>query len=54
VTETLVQINKINNNEELNIWSLYLYAMKSPVTRQKISKKVREILWLSTIKRNTI
>lgn len=24
-----------NNDQDLDVWSLYLYAMKSPVTRQK-------------------
>jgi hypothetical protein len=29
-----VQENQNNNGKEQNIWSLYLYAMKSPVTRE--------------------
>ena len=24
-----------NNDQDLDVWSLYLYAMESPVTRQK-------------------
>jgi hypothetical protein len=28
------------NNQELDTWSLYLYAMKSPVTREKYQKRL--------------
>ena len=31
-----------NNNQELNTWSLYLYAMKSPVTREKYQKRLEK------------
>jgi len=33
VVENQYQINEGNANQ--SVWSLYLYAMKSPVTRQK-------------------
>ncbi len=31
-----------NNNERLNLWSLYLYALKSPVTREKYQKRLEK------------
>ncbi len=31
-----------NNQEELDSWSLYLYAMKSPVTREKYQKRLEK------------
>ena len=31
-----------NNNQELDTWSLYLYAMKSPVTREKYQKRLEK------------
>ena len=31
-----------NNNQELDPWSLYLYAMKSPVTREKYQKRLEK------------
>ena len=30
------------NNQELDTWSLYLYAMKSPVTRDKYQKRLEK------------
>ncbi len=34
--------NQNNNNQEQDIWSLYLYALKSPVTRQKYQKRLEK------------
>lgn len=31
-----------NNNQESDTWSLYLYAMKSPVTREKYQKRLEK------------
>ena len=31
-----------NNNQGLDTWSLYLYAMKSPVTREKYQKRLEK------------
>jgi transcription initiation factor TFIIIB Brf1 subunit/transcription initiation factor TFIIB len=31
-----------NNQQELDSWSLYLYAMKSPVTREKYTKRLEK------------
>jgi len=40
-----VVANQINNNSDCggqDTWSLYLYALKSPVTRQKYSKRIEK------------
>jgi hypothetical protein len=34
--------NQNNNSIEQDLWSLYLYAMKSPVTRQKYQKRLEK------------
>ncbi|MGN6614696.1 MAG: hypothetical protein ACTHKC_06610 [Candidatus Nitrosocosmicus sp.] len=34
--------NNNNNNIDRDTWSLYLYALKSPVTRQKYQKKLEK------------
>ena len=31
-----------NNHQERDPWSLYLYAMKSPVTREKYTKRLEK------------
>jgi hypothetical protein len=31
-----------NNGVEQDIWSLYLYALKSPVTREKYQKRLEK------------
>jgi len=49
VVETLIQ-----NNEVIDIWSLYLYAMKSPVTRQKYQKRLEIFFDFIKVERNTI
>jgi len=38
--------NQINNNNsiEQETWSLYLYALKLPVTRQKYQKRLEKSL----------
>jgi hypothetical protein len=33
---------QINNNIDQDTWSLYLYALKSPVTRQKYQKRLEK------------
>jgi hypothetical protein len=39
----IVVENQINNNcKEQDTWSLYLYALKSPVTRQKYQKRLEK------------
>jgi hypothetical protein len=42
VIETITQTQAIDYHkiEEFKTWSLYLYAMKSPVTRQKYQKRL--------------
>jgi integrase len=35
-----------NNNRELDLWSLYLYALKSPVTREKYQKRLKFFYFL--------
>ena len=32
--------NQNKNNSELNAWSLYLFALKSPVTREKYQTRL--------------
>jgi integrase len=55
VQETPIQINRDNiNDEEINIWSLYLYAMKSPVTRQKYQKRLEKFFDFLELEGNTI
>ncbi len=54
MVESLIQINDINKNEELSIWSLYLYAMKSPVTRQKYQKRLEKFFDFLKLEGNTI
>ncbi len=49
MVETLIQ-----NNELIDIWSLYLYAMKSPVTRQKYQKRLEKFFDFVKIEGNTI
>jgi len=39
VTETQLKAQCIDEN---NIWSIYLYALKSPVTRQKYQKRLEK------------
>ena len=34
--------NQINNNQGQDTWSLYLYALKSPVTREKYQKRLEK------------
>lgn len=36
-----VEVEQINN-QELDSWSLYLYAMRSPVTREKYTKRLEK------------
>ena len=42
------------NNHELNTWSLYLYAMKSPVTREKYQKRLEKFFDSLKIQGETI
>jgi integrase len=52
--QVLIKNNGDNNNEELNTWSLYLYAMKSPVTRQKYQKRLEKFFDFLELEGNTI
>lgn len=54
MVETLLQINKNSKDEEINIWSLHLYAMKSPVTRQKYQKRLEKFFDFLELTGNTI
>jgi len=49
VVETLIQ-----NNEVIDIWSLYLYAMKSPVTRQKYKKRLEKFFDFVRVEGDTV
>ncbi len=42
------------NNQELDSWSLYLYAMKSPVTRQKYQKRLEKFFDSLNIQGKTV
>ena len=42
MVENQYQNNNNNNIKEQDIWSLYLYALKSPVTRQKYQKRLEK------------
>jgi integrase len=47
--------NQINNDSEgHNAWSLYLYAMKSPVTRQKYQKRLEKFFNFMGLEGSTI
>ncbi|MDN5848007.1 MAG: hypothetical protein L0H53_17235, partial [Candidatus Nitrosocosmicus sp.] len=54
MVETLIQINDNKENEGINIWSLYLFAMKSPVTRQKYQKRLEKFFDFLKSEGNTI
>ncbi len=43
-----------NNNQELDPWSLYLYAMKSPVTREKYQKRLEKFFDFVNIEGKTV
>jgi hypothetical protein len=40
MTELQIYEKNFNQSEESNIWNLYLYAMKSPFTKQKYQKRL--------------
>ncbi len=42
------------NNQELDPWSLYLYAMKSPVTREKYQKRLEKFFDFVDIEGRTV
>ncbi|CAN5861363.1 hypothetical protein BH23THE1_BH23THE1_28770 [soil metagenome] len=44
MAESQIYEKNINNNEESNIWNLYLCAMKSPITKQKYQKRSEKFL----------
>lgn len=53
--EDLVQLdNNKMKDEGIDIWSLYLYAMKSPVTKQKYQKRLEKFFDFLELKGNTI
>ncbi len=43
-----------HNNQELDPWSLYLYTMKSPVTREKYQKRLEKFFDYMSLEGNTI
>jgi hypothetical protein len=43
-----------NNNQDTDTWSLYLYAMKSPGTRQKYQKRLEKFFDFICLKGETI
>jgi hypothetical protein len=43
-----------NNNQELDPWSLYLYARKSPVTREKYQKRLEKFFDFVNIEGKTV
>lgn len=45
-------VDNINQNKNLNqeVWSLYLYALKSSMIREKLNK-VGKVLWFSMVRR---
>ena len=49
-----LQITENSKKEETNTWSLYIYAMKSPVTRQKYQKRLEKFLDFLQLEGNTI
>lgn len=53
--EDLVQLdNNKMKDEGIDIWSLYLYAMKSPVTKQKYQNRLEKFFDFLELKGNTI
>jgi len=42
-----------NNSQELDSWSQYLYAMKSPVTRKKYTKRLEKFKFFRIKSPNT-
>ena len=36
------KVSELKNNEELGIWKLYLFALKSPLTREKYQKRMEK------------
>jgi hypothetical protein len=45
---------ELKNNEELNIWKLYLFALKSPLTREKYQKRIEKFFNFINLEGNTI
>jgi hypothetical protein len=46
--------NQFNNNKDQDTWSLYLYALKSPVTRQKYQKRLEKFFDFLGIEGSTV
>jgi hypothetical protein len=46
--------NQFNNNKDQDTWSLYLYALKSPVTRQKYQKRLEKFFDFLGIEDSTV
>jgi hypothetical protein len=46
--------NQFNNNKDQDTWSLYLYALKSPVTRQKYQKRLEKFFDFLRIEDSTV
>jgi hypothetical protein len=45
---------QINSNREQDTWSLYLYALKSPMTRQKYQKRLEKFFDFLGIEGSTV
>ena len=43
-----------NQEEELSIWKLYLFALKSPLTREKYQGRIEKFFDFLKLKRATI
>jgi integrase len=54
VVEALIETIAEDKDEGINTWSLYLYAMKSPITRQKYQKRLEKFFDFLELKGNTI
>ncbi|MDR4490058.1 MAG: hypothetical protein R2685_04045 [Candidatus Nitrosocosmicus sp.] len=54
MVETLIQLKDVNKDKGIDTWSLYLYAMKSPVTKQKYQKRLEKFFDFLGLEGNTI
>ena len=54
MAESHIYKKNIEQNEEVNIWNLYLYAMKSPITKQKYQKRLEKIFDFVGIEGRTV
>jgi hypothetical protein len=47
-------VSELKNNDELGIWKLYLFALKSPLTREKYQKRMEKFFDFIGMKGQTI